>query len=698
MTDDEDDDAFFTASQMMAVRPPAPMAPMCGACKLNLSGCLNPKMPRDGRGESRVLIIAEAPGRDEDIQNRPLVGETGQLLERTLRGLRVDMRRDCWLYNAVICFTGDVRIETPSPVQIGYRRRYEGELIRLRTSGGRVLTGTPNHPILTENGWVALGLLKEGDHLICRTSRQGVSVGDSEINNPPPAFEELFESLCEFGDVKRVVGSSVDFHGDGEDCDVDVVGADGLLRDGIESTVDEQLNQVGFVPTDAGAVSLLRYGTREGNSFHEVGRSFLPGRGIVSRSSDGSSPILAELLHSDPHGIRSCAERNTKAIKNQIEPLGGDAERIRQRLQSLPGGVTTDRVVHVERKVCYESFDGDDATVGPTHVYNLQTEDGYYLANGIVVSNCRPPDNKLANHKRAIEYCRPNVLRTVRELKPEVIILLGTAAVQSLISHLWKADPGGIMRWAGWRIPSIELDAWVCPTFHPSFVSREQSPVVSGLFARHLQAAFDSPGRPWRGSPPDYESQVEVILNADDAAARLRRYRAGIIAFDFESTTLKPDTSETELVTCSVCWEGEETIAFPWMGRAKAALMDLLDNPDVGKIASNAKHEDRWTLRKLGIEIARLSWVWDTMLTAHSLDVRKGITGLKFQSFVRLGAPDYSHHIEPFLIPKKAKGGNAVNRVKDIEIRQLLRYNGLDSLLEFGVAEHQAKEMGVRLA
>ncbi len=36
----------------------------------------------DGNPQARVMIIGEAPGRDEDMEGRPFVGRTGQLLDR----------------------------------------------------------------------------------------------------------------------------------------------------------------------------------------------------------------------------------------------------------------------------------------------------------------------------------------------------------------------------------------------------------------------------------------------------------------------------------------------------------------------------------------------------------------------------------------------------------------------------------------
>lgn len=36
----------------------------------------------DGRAEARVMIVGEAPGREEDLEGRPFVGRAGQLLDR----------------------------------------------------------------------------------------------------------------------------------------------------------------------------------------------------------------------------------------------------------------------------------------------------------------------------------------------------------------------------------------------------------------------------------------------------------------------------------------------------------------------------------------------------------------------------------------------------------------------------------------
>ena len=77
------------------------------------------------------------------------------------------------------------------------------------------------------------------------------------------------------------------------------------------------------------------------------------------------------------------------------------------------------------------------------------------------------------------------------------------------------------------------------------------------------------------------------------------------------------------------------------------------------------------------------------MLAAHVLNYARGVTGLKFQAFVLLGAESYNNHIEPFL---KSVGKSPFNRIQDIDLKDLLLYNGLDSLLEYKVAMKQIKQ------
>lgn len=48
----------------------------------------------DGRPGARVMILGEAPGREEDLEGRPFVGPAGRLLDRMLAAIGIDRRAE----------------------------------------------------------------------------------------------------------------------------------------------------------------------------------------------------------------------------------------------------------------------------------------------------------------------------------------------------------------------------------------------------------------------------------------------------------------------------------------------------------------------------------------------------------------------------------------------------------------------------
>lgn len=314
-------------------------------------------------------------------------------------------------------------------------------------------------------------------------------------------------------------------------------------------------------------------------------------------------------------------------------------------------------------------------------------------------ARCRPFRNELPD--KSIDFCRPYVTRDIERLKPKVILLLGKAAVRSVLGALGRSDEDtkAVGKWVGWRIPDQKWNAWLCPTYHPSHVLRsleeKSGPgrVVAAEFARHVKAAVAKTARPWK-EVPDWKSEVRVIYDPEEAADAVDGFRRSgrAVSWDIESNCLKPDSVEAEIVSCAIS-DGEHTVSFPWHGRAVQATKTLLVDPNVPKVGFNIKFESRWVWAKLGVWVK--GWVHDGMLAAHCLDTRPGITGLKMQSFVRLGQPDYSSHIEPYL---RGEGGNGRNKIRECDLTALLTYGGLDAKLEMLVAYDQLREMGVRRA
>jgi DNA polymerase I len=85
-----------TKSQETSTKTP------CEQCGL-YKNCISPKMNYTGQGEKEILIIAEFPGKTEDEKNIQLIGEAGQLLRGRLNDLGMNLDRDFWKTNSVIC-------------------------------------------------------------------------------------------------------------------------------------------------------------------------------------------------------------------------------------------------------------------------------------------------------------------------------------------------------------------------------------------------------------------------------------------------------------------------------------------------------------------------------------------------------------------------------------------------------------------
>lgn len=55
----------------------------------------------DGPDDARILLIGEAPGKEEDEQGKPFVGRSGQLLDRMLGAIGLDRRQNLLISNTI---------------------------------------------------------------------------------------------------------------------------------------------------------------------------------------------------------------------------------------------------------------------------------------------------------------------------------------------------------------------------------------------------------------------------------------------------------------------------------------------------------------------------------------------------------------------------------------------------------------------
>jgi len=301
---------------------------------------------------------------------------------------------------------------------------------------------------------------------------------------------------------------------------------------------------------------------------------------------------------------------------------------------------------------------------------------------------CHPA--KRAPTDKELIYCRPYLTKVIDIVKPEVIIPLGARAVKSVLMGIWKSDVGEMARWAGTRIPEQSTNTWICPTWHPGILAKAKDPVMRAQLVAHLQVAFALPGRPW-AEVPDWQSEIRLIKDHRAAAGILDKMTeaGGHVAFDFECNTLRPENEGAKIISCSVCWRGQRTIAYPWVGEAIAATGRLLSSP-CPKVGWNIKFEDRWVKHEFGHPTR--NWAFDGQIGVHCESSRRKSKSLDFQAFTKLGLPPYDKHISSFL---KSKGSSPINRiVEDIGLDDLLLYNGMDSLLEYKLGYDTAHKFG----
>lgn len=117
----------------------------------------------EGNPSASILIIGEAPGRDEDLQGKPFVGKSGQLLDKILAACAFNRNEHVFISNIVKCRPPDNRVPTPQEAMVcmpWLLKQIElinpKILILLGATSLKYMAG-PNHKITRERGnWLKL--------------------------------------------------------------------------------------------------------------------------------------------------------------------------------------------------------------------------------------------------------------------------------------------------------------------------------------------------------------------------------------------------------------------------------------------------------------------------------------------------------------------------------------------------------------
>lgn len=115
--------------------------------------------------------------------------------------------------NVINCFHPDTLI-LKRGLRYMIARRYKGDIVKIVLSNGVDLSVTPNHPILTEKGWVAAGELKESDNLVYGDFCDFSDRANPNVANIYASAQSLYGFFKVAGFVNGPGASRVDLHGE----------------------------------------------------------------------------------------------------------------------------------------------------------------------------------------------------------------------------------------------------------------------------------------------------------------------------------------------------------------------------------------------------------------------------------------------------------------------------------------------------
>jgi DNA polymerase len=124
----------------------------------------------DGVAEGRVMLIGEAPGRDEDRIGKPFVGRAGQLLDKMLASIGLDRKTNAYITNVINWRPPDNRDPAPEEAAacLPFLRRHieladPAVIILLGAVAARYVVGVNDGIMKLRGRWMDY---RVGDHMV----------------------------------------------------------------------------------------------------------------------------------------------------------------------------------------------------------------------------------------------------------------------------------------------------------------------------------------------------------------------------------------------------------------------------------------------------------------------------------------------------------------------------------------------------
>lgn len=276
----------------------------------------------------------------------------------------------------VNCVLGDTLVIADN-VKAATKMNYSGNIVKLKTKSGKVLSVTPNHILLTQRGWVAAKNIQKTDKVVANSDRVKNLSGDDAINGNQTTIADEFVSLEKASGVVavEVPVTAKDFKGDAfTDEKVKVILPQSFLRNKTDSSSSEFGRYLPLVCGELADSTLSGFSSID----QLLVGVLLATNGIVGSECKSLSLLGSGGGHSDIHRFTSSTAYNTRLNEAKSNSSTADIETLSKSFLADAGLIEFDDVVSVEID-----------TVHNTPVYDLETTSTLYTANGIISSNCR---------------------------------------------------------------------------------------------------------------------------------------------------------------------------------------------------------------------------------------------------------------------------------------------------------------------
>jgi DNA polymerase-1 len=336
--------------------------------------------------------------------------------------------------------------------------------------------------------------------------------------------------------------------------------------------------------------------------------------------------------------------------------------------------------------------------------------------------------------KKIIKNCQVYLFREIARVKPKVIVLLGNAAMWSVLDI-----PKGILSWSGREMIHKGFNCYVIPTIHPAAILR--NPYLEDKVISHFvqikklvrkKLAFRKPK--WKLIQKDSEFKKLLV--------KLKETKK--VVLDIETKGNDPFDKSNFIIGIAICFEKYKGYFLPiyrirkvaedekkdrkikyevgcdWDynnkfldAKKKKQLVKVLKGKEI--VGHNLRFDLKWLLWD-GFEIQR--FIWDTIIGNSILDNELGVNGLKEISWMYTDFAGYEikldnhckerkikkseyHLADPFLIAEygcyDAIGTYLIKLTQDGMIKKHLFKNFINESWELRYNLTQAELTGCRI-